>query len=426
MVTVVYGTGGAAEQLLEAYSGSLGTVFFAATEKGEFKGQHVMAAHDLVGFKFDRLVIASSYISEILNHLLSVGVCIDNAEWFFAEEQRVISSEELGIQKQDTNDILYAFYDHALNPSTYDSAVFAARAEMARQRLKKKWIHFIIVPSLIAGGRPGDTQRYGGIEQIKWRQDSVVASVFKILENCVACSQLATRGEVFGLLDQAKFTFPEKYHPEHPSDDHRLADAIADWKAGGNPYCFKAPEIAKRHVQQWLDTFQYNRKLLTLTLREYDYLTERNASLQDWQDFFLTLDSQQYCVVIIRDTDKMFQVLPEALQKYKSFPAASLDIRFRLALYEKAYVNLTVTTGPSSLLYFTKFPYIQFKTFVSGVSASEKEFHTARTGAEVGSKFPLTCWNQKWFWYADTKENITQEFNELTSIIESNTGENRD
>ena len=328
----------------------------------------------------------------------------------------------MGIQKQDSSEILYAFYDLALNPSTYDSAVFAARADMARQRLQKKWIHFIIVPSLIQGGRPGDKQRYGGIDQIKWRQDSVVASVFKLLDSCIACSQLATRGEAFGLLEQAKYTFPDEYHPERPSDDHRLADAIADWEIGGNPYCFKAPVIAKQHVQQWLDSFQDGRKLLTLTLREYDYLTERNASLQDWQYFFSTLNSQQYCVVIIRDTDKMFQALPEALKQYESFPAASLDVRFRLALYEKAYLNLTVTTGPSSLLYFTEYPYIQFKTFVSGVRASEMEFHKLRTGAEVGAKFPLARWNQKWFWFNDSKNNIIQEFNELTSIIESNNG----
>ncbi|WP_417552502.1 hypothetical protein [Marinomonas fungiae] len=426
MNTVVYGAGGAAKLLLEKYRDSLGTVLFAATNAGTFLDQPVIPADELVNVQFDRLIIASSYVTEILNHLLALGVSIDNAEWFFAEEQRIISAEELGIQKQDSSDILYAFYDLALNPSTYDSAVFAARAEMARQRLEKKWIHFVIVPSLIAGGRPGDKQRYGGVEQIKWRQDSVVASVFKLLENCIACSQLATRGEVFGLLDQAKYTFPEKYHPASPSDDHRLADAIVDWESGGNPYCFKAPEIAKQHVQQWLDTCQHNRKLLTLTLREYDYLTERNASLHDWQDFFLTLDSEQYCVVIIRDTDKMFQVLPEALQQYESFPAASLDVRFRMALYEKAYLNLTVTTGPSSLLYFTEYPYIQFKTFVSGVRASEIEFHKERTGAEVGSKFPLTRWNQKWFWFEDSKNSIIQEFNELTSIIESSTGVERE
>lgn len=422
MNTVVYGTGGAAKLLLEKYRDSLGTVWFAATNAGTFLEQPVMSAEQLVNVQYDRLIIASSYISEILNHLLSLGVSIDNAEWFFAEEQRIISAEELGIQKQDSNEILYAFYDLALNPSTYDSAVFAARAEMTRQKLQKKCIHFVIVPSLIAGGRPGDEQRYGGIEQIKWRQDSVVASVFKLLTHCIACSQLATRGEVYGLLDQAIHTFPENYHPERPSDDHRLADAIADWESGGNPYCFKAPEIAKQHVQRWLDSFLNDRKLLTLTLREYDYLTERNASLQDWQDFFLTLDAQQYCVVIIRDTDKMFQVLPETLQQYQSFPAASLDVRFRLALYEKAYLNLTVTTGPSSLLYFTEFPYIQFKTFVPGVRASEIEFHKERTGAEVGSKFPLTRWNQKWFWFEDSRNNIVQEFNELTSIIESHTG----
>jgi len=376
-----------------------------------------------VGISFDRLIIASSYVSEILNRLLALGIEIDNVEWYFAEEQRLVSADELGIQKQDASEILYAFYDLALNPSTYDSAVFAARAEMARQRLRKKWIHFIIVPSLIEGGRPGDKQRYGGLQHIKWRQDSVVVSIFKVLEHCVACSQLAHRGEVFAMFEGVECTFPEAYHPENPTDDHRLIDAISDCVAGGDPYCFKPPSIARKHTQHWLNKFQNGRKLLTLTLREYDYLTERNADLIAWQRFFSKLDSKEYCIVIIRDTDKMYHEYPEPLKEYKSFPAASLDVRFRLALYEQAYINLTVTTGPSSLLYFTQFPYIQFKTFVPGVPAQEKEFHKTRTGAEVGSKFPLTRWNQKWFWFADTTENISYEFNLLVSTIESHKGE---
>ena len=39
MNTVVYGTGGAAKQLLEKYRDSLGTVLFAATNTGTFLEQ---------------------------------------------------------------------------------------------------------------------------------------------------------------------------------------------------------------------------------------------------------------------------------------------------------------------------------------------------------------------------------------------------
>ena len=91
MNTVVYGTGGAAEMLLEKYRDSLGTVLFAAPKSGIFLEQPVLSAEQLVNVQYDRLIIASSYISEILNHLLSLGVSIDNAEWFFAEDQRIIS-----------------------------------------------------------------------------------------------------------------------------------------------------------------------------------------------------------------------------------------------------------------------------------------------------------------------------------------------
>ncbi|MFB9887625.1 hypothetical protein [Balneatrix alpica] len=409
--TVVYGTGGAASQLLANHGQSLGEVCFAATQGGgEFMGQPVMGLEELAASGLSRIIIASTYLNAILTALQQHGIPLTQVAWYFHEEDRILEADEIGINLLDHEQVLYAFYDLAMNPSTYDSAVFAARAEMERQRLGKQGIHFVIVPSLIAGGRPGDLWRYGGMSEVHWRQDYIVAGVFRLLPSCVGCSRLAYRQEARALQARASACFPTDYDLDHPQDEHKMTLLYPAWQAGGDPLCLQAPPKALEQVRQWLIPQVGGRKLLTLTMREYDYQQGRNTQVEAWASFFASLDQQQYAVVIVRDTDKALAPLPSALQGYISFPQASFDVNFRMALYELAYLNLTINTGPSALMYFSKVPYLMFKWYLPEYSVTSAEFHRSRFGMEVGENFPPAKPWQKFIWEPDQQDVIAAEF----------------
>lgn len=426
MKTVVYGTGGAARMLMESHGTELGDVVFASTDGGgEFLGQPVMSVEELAQSGERNIIIASVYVSSILARFRELGISTEEVQWYYHEERRIVSNNELSIMNLTEKDVLYAFYDLAMNPSTYDATVFAVRADVYRRQAGKKVIHFVIVPSLLVGGRAGDFERYGGEEGIKWRQSYVVQSVFKLLPATASVSALTCRDELSQWQKEDRAVFPRHYDFVEATDEHSLKDACDDFSKGMDPRVLVAPKQATRFVEQYLSHFLNGRKLLTVTMREYGYQSERSTNVDAWADFFSRLDSKEYMVIVVRDTNHMMEELPEQFQRFdfvQDFPVACTDVNFRMALYEMAYLNLTVTTGPSTLLYFTLLPYIQFKTYIPSIVSSAETFHELRTGARVGEPFPLENWNQKWFWYEDSSENIWSEFNKMVEKLESRRG----
>ncbi|MBR9884470.1 MAG: hypothetical protein GYB21_12795 [Oceanospirillales bacterium] len=370
-----------------------------------------MGLSELAASGLTRIIIASTYLNAILTALQAHGISLDRIAWYYHEEDRILEADEIGINSLDDSQVLYAFYDLAMNPSTYDSAVFAARAEMERQRQGKFGIHFVIVPSLIAGGRPGDFLRYGGLNEVAWRQNYIVAAVFGLLPHCVGCSRLAFRQEAKAFINDQLSRFPQDYDLDHPRDEHQMTLVYPSWQQGYDPLCLRAPKKAQEQVSAWLEGYLKGRKLLTLTLREYDYQIGRNSNIEAWSAFLATLDPSVYGVVIVRDTDKALDPLPQELSEYICFAQASFDVNFRIALYELAYLNLTINTGPSALMYFSPVArYLMFKWCQPEYSVTSAEFHRSRFGMEVGDNFPLAVQGQKFIWEPDDLGVIQTEF----------------
>jgi hypothetical protein len=417
---VVYGTGSAAEHLLKARGASFIPARFATTQGGgEFSGQAVMSAAELAPWTEADIVIASSFLTPILQGLQAL--CVDGRRiwWYFQAQDRFVPYDELG-STPSKPEFLTAIYDLAMNPSTYDCVIFAARADAERRRRGLPYLHFVIVPSVITGGRPGDLELLGGAANIAWRQYYILSAVFRLVPATRGVTQLASRDEADTIAAAAAQIFPKGYSAANPTDEHIMKYCYDDQRQGFEPRVLAAPDKAKQFVARFLEAGQRGRKLLVLTLREYAFQPDRNNDMAAWGKFLKSLDAEQYYVVVVRDTDSIYTPMPEPLAGFDDFPLASIDVNFRMALYEAAYLNLTVTTGPAGLLYFSAGArYLMFKQFLPQYVPTAAGFQLTRNGMKIGDAFPLAGPFQKFIWDPDTEEIIRREFDAMVAKIEA-------
>ncbi|MDB5362932.1 MAG: hypothetical protein JWO51_4229 [Rhodospirillales bacterium] len=417
---VVYGAGTAADRMLRIRGLSPSDVRFASTTGGgEFRGQPIMPASALITLADTAIVIASTFLTPILETLRDLDIDTGRIWWYFHEQDRLIPFHALGTTPQRA-DVLYAFYDLAMNPSTYDAVIFAARADVERRRRGLKYLQFTIVPSAISGGRPGDLELLGGLENVAWRQTYILNAVFRLVPAARGVTALASRADAILLTAAGAACFPAGYDPANPTDEHIMKYCYVDRDEGFEPRILKAPAKAVDFVGRFLAPRLNGRKLLVLTLREYGLQPDRNNDMAAWGAFVRKLDPDEYDVVVVRDTDSLYTPMPAPLEGYDDLPLASVDVNFRLALYEAAYLNLTVTTGPSALLYFSATArYLMFKQFLPQYVATAAGFQLDRNGMNVGDAYPLAGPFQKFIWEPDTEAVIQHEFDAMVAKIEA-------
>lgn len=420
-MNVVYGTGEAARDLMASGLLASDTVRFASTDGGTvFWGQEVLSLEQLVSLSYERIVIASSFLHEIVSAFEKKGIDLSKVYWYFADEKQLIAWDKLKADDPSTDELLFAFYDLAINPSTFDATVFAARAEMERQHLGKRGIHFVLVPSLLAGGRPGDRERYKGTNEVAWRQQYIVEAIFRLIPGFAGFTQLPARDGLVHFLNKGYSCFPANFDPARPVDTHRTRDLVlASQQYGLEPRVFSAPSRAKAQAQQWLDGFCDGRRLIVVTLREYDFQVGRNSKLNEWRQFLSDLDPSIYAVVLVRDSDRAFEPT-EALSDFISCPFASIDLNYRIALYELAYLNLSVSTGPCCLMLLSPcIRYVIFKVWLEEYSCTKESFHLERSGLAIGDSLPFADEHQKYVWADDDAAVMAEEFAAAVARLES-------
>lgn len=170
---------------------------------------------------------------------------------------------------------------------------------------------------------------------------------------------------------------------------------------------FKAPDWAKNFIQRKTG----NRHPIVITLREAEYWPDRNSNIEAWARFAREHEN----VVIIRDT--AYAHSDTGFEGLDICPEASLDINCRLALYEQAAINLSVSTGPCNLLVFSECPYLIFNIFPPGYLEAER--WSAMTGLEMNSQWPWASHKQRLVWEPDDYEVISREFKDAILKIAS-------
>jgi hypothetical protein len=317
---------------------------------------------------------------------------------------------------------LYGFYDLQVSPITYDAAWFVALADRERRRLGLDSVHFVVVPGNLNGLRE-ERSAYDAVvdlESRRWRLHHIVIPLFTLLPAGAGFTLLPTRRAASVLRAAARaHVYPASYEPGLPVGHHpsELLDAGRAGETGLAP--LRSPVHARRLVEQWLAPRLDGRRLVTITLRDYGFMPARNSDQDAWMAFARRLEPDRYLPVLVLDTERALDSRPPALARLEIFGEASWDVAIRLALYERAFLNLGVNNGPLLMAAFSASArFLVFKMITPTVPQTTEEFMT-RLGFVIGEQLPFAGPFQRLVWEDDRLGVIEREFRAMVSRIEA-------
>jgi tetratricopeptide (TPR) repeat protein len=114
---------------------------------------------------------------------------------------------------------------------------------------------------------------------------------------------------------------------------------------------FCAPTAAHHYLQNWIirENPAADKPLVTLTLRESRWSTDRNSDLSIWAETVALLHQDGYWPVVVPDTEMAFVERGPEWHAATFCTPAAFDLELRMALYERAHLNIFTNSGPALL-----------------------------------------------------------------------------
>lgn len=322
--------------------------------------------------------------------------------------------------------VLYAFYDLAIAPASFDFSTFLTSAELQRKKMGCFSLHVVLVPGPFDGFKKSGSKEMNGQgnENMKWRVRNVVVPCAWLLPSCQQVTVCRTREEARAIRDSLSWcVYPKDYLTRRPRKrPHAAIHAVKALRRGLEVSGFEAPPMALFYVRQWIQSRAGNRKVICVTLRESSYKELRNSSIPDWAAFAKSLNSAEYYPVLVRDIERAFEPVPPELEGLNFFPEVVWNLELRMALYELSYMNLMVNNGPMGLcMYSRKVRYLIFKMITEAYRSSSETYFRTRVGIEAGDQWPAATAFQRFVWEEDRLDVIQKAFNEMRDRIERDT-----
>lgn len=325
-----------------------------------------------------------------------------------------------GTVRNERRDTLYVFYDLNRYAYSYDVCWFLMWAELQREKAGKRHLHVLIVPADEPEARffaqdagPGVT-----FESQDWRYQNICIPALSMLPSVagITICHSGTQATAMGLLFSAPGRTSRFRQP--PDLETVFREVVEGLTQAASPPRLRAPGRSCDFVDEWLRLYARGRKAVVISLRDYEVQPLRNSWHEEWAKFISMLDEREYFPVIVPDTYRSFDVA----EKYPGvavFGECAWNMELRMALYEKAYLNMLVNSGPASLCVLNdRCRYLFFKVIVRGSPLASEE-HLAKLGFELGSSPSFAGPYQKWVWEDDQAEILKREFDLMVARIEA-------
>jgi hypothetical protein len=324
-------------------------------------------------------------------------------------------------QAAEATGLLYAFYDLAVAPISFDFLWFLVGAELERQRRGSASLHVVIVPGPHAGVR----KEQADLEQIldpaarKARVNTMLVPACTFLPSVTGITLVGSRSEAEQLVILGRGNvFPPHYEPAYPSYPGPHEPLRAAREEGARVGVLRATTADLRTVDDWLAARGCGSRVVTITLRGYDYVPARNSNIDAWVGLARRLDPARFFVVFVPDTAQCFKGLPAALRDFPVFIEAAMVLGLRMALYQRAYLNLGVNNGPMGLCWLNdQTRYITFKILSEAAPQTTPEYMKF-LGFELGKSLPFATPWQQWVWREDEIEVIDEAFNAMLERLD--------
>lgn len=357
-------------------------------------------------------------VRELMSPTTSIGKYLKPASfivyYFFNKPINFIYSFN---KNNKDNKSLYLFYDFDIEPITYDFAWALCIANAKRNKLNLSYLHVILVPGTVNGLREEtpDYEEVVGSDARNWRVYSILLPIIKLLPCSYGITFCYSREMARRIKEnQAQYIYPEKYNVTFPMPyvpKHAMEYKKEFPSLQADPHAIK-------YITEWLGINVKDKKLVTISLRQYSYVVERNSNIKAWAQFANAVDPKDYFIVFIPDTEQALFEVPPELKPFNFFQPASWNVLLRSALYQLAYLNLGVNTGPMSLCWLNpRCRYITFKTTLEDVPQVSMAVMIEK-GFLPHKNPPFANEFQKWVWDDDVFSVIFNEFNHMCLKIE--------
>lgn len=282
--------------------------------------------------------------------------------------------------------LLTAFYDMDHGPVSYDFVTWLVRAMFERDERGCTDLHVVIVPN----SATGFARKWGKHDEAatRWRLWHIVLPACQLASATVSLAPdrqwaIYIKGETL-----------ETWWPEGKA--HFMAPLVDAARAGKKIPKLRATEQAKRYAEQWFK----GKPIITVTLRDQETDSQRNSNIKAFESFQKQVLAQRQIVCMtLHETNKILA--------FHACPAWVADIDLRLALYERAEMNIIGNNGPQEMLKFSDAPYLAFGQGLGTMGADHwrEYFHM-----ELGEQVPWAAWNQKLVFKPDSFEIMKKEF----------------
>ncbi len=320
----------------------------------------------------------------------------------------------------DSTDVLHAFYDLTNYPGTFDFGYFLMAAEVTRQKVGLNALQIYIVRP----GRDAEQRLPSGFSAAvdegarDWRILNILLPMLTFLPSVVGYSLLPDRVAAAALREHLTNVYPEHLHREAVPIYLAYQEVNRELAQTPSALRLRASVEGLRLIQQWISTRARGRKLITITLRQYDFLSERNSNVEAWTTFARELTRDGYFPVIVPDTATALDSLSPELAGITVIPEAALNLLLRMALYESAYLNLATTGGPIALMLLSdRCKFLLLKLLVPGVPLCSAE-HLTQIGFVIGKDPPYLGIGQHIVWESDDLPIIRREFYAMITRLE--------
>jgi hypothetical protein len=312
-------------------------------------------------------------------------------------------------------------YDLGVSPVTFDFATYLAAAEVERRLRGLDGINVIFVMDPQRGVREEkpDYESVVNKDARLWRIRQMLLPMLAFLPSVRNFALCASRDEAraFVTADPGRL-YPRDYRlflPRSPLNriiHEHAGRGVAIWPM------FRASEHGRRLVGEFLAREAKGRKPLVITLRNYSYMPERNSRNADWLAFADSLDRERYAPIFVQDTETVMQPMPADFSRHIVFGAASVNLELRMALYEAAWLNMAVMSGPMELCWYNE--QARYLVFIAlGSIGAETEAALIRNGQRLGCDLDFASPYQRIVWARDEVSTLKREFIAMKALLDA-------
>lgn len=321
----------------------------------------------------------------------------------------------LGNTRED--DFLYAIYDLDLCPITFDIIMFLIDAEYEARRKNKSGFVVVFVPSNdpdLFMSKSFEWKEYSTVIDVasrQWRFQNIVVPLIFLSGKCKGYYLLPQRSDVVAFI-KGREVYPDLY------DSFNLRGRPNDkafYSKFDRPQMYeglRAPKQGLKYVQDWASENMIKDPIVTISVRDYDFIKTRNSNIEAWLQFANYLRSNGYQPVVIPDTDAAFGD-DRRFDGLIVFKECAWNIGLRMSLHEFAFLNFFVDHGCSLLAIFNpKCKYIRMNNQCHWDEKwVEMDGHDwTAAGMNFGDNFKFATSGQWLSYKTDSFENLVYEF----------------